>query len=85
MGFHVFFKFSFLTIEWFMWMVHEIFHAMFEIKESSFCWVVLVYNDRHCEILKIIASLNSDVHESANSVVEVSSMWFSILFHLLSN
>ena len=43
-------------------MVYEILHVMFEIKERRFCWCINVATDVHGEILKIIASLDSDVH-----------------------
>ena len=66
----------------FIWMVHKIFHAIFDIKESSFCWCIHLSTEAHGEILKTTASLNSDVHESTNPVIEVSSMLF---FNLCGN
>ena len=53
----------------FMWMLHEIFHAMFEINKGRFCWCIRIAAEAHCEILKIIASFYSDVHESTNPVI----------------
>ena len=52
-----------------MWVVHEVFHAMFEIKKGMFCWCIHTATEAHCEILKIITSLESDVHESTNPVI----------------
>ena len=54
----------------FMWMVHEILHAMFESKERRFCWCIHVASEAHGDILMIIVSLGSDVHESTNPVIE---------------
>ena len=51
-------------------MVHEIFHAMFETKESRFCWCIPVSTAAHGEILKTIASLDSDLHEATSPVIE---------------
>ena len=68
-----------------MWMVHDIFHAMFEIKERRFCWGVHIATDAHGDILKNVASLDSDVHESTNPVIEGSSIRLLNLFHILSN
>ena len=52
-----------------MWMVHEIFHAMFEIKERRFCWCIHVATEAHCGIFKAIARLDSDVHDYINPVI----------------
>ena len=57
-----------------MWMVDNIFHAMFYTKEIRFFWGVPVATEAHDEILKVVASLDSDVHESTNPVIEGSSM-----------
>ena len=65
-----------------MWVVHEIFHAMFEIKESRFYWQINVSTEVHGEILNIIASLDGAVHEYNNPVIDLSSMW-SINFSVL--
>ena len=54
----------------FVWMVHEIFHAIFESKERRLFWCIRVSNEAHWEILKIIESLDSDVHESTNLVID---------------
>ena len=59
-----------------MWMVHEILHSMFESKEVRLCWVIHVAYEAGGDILKIIVSLDSDMHESNKSVIEVSSMLF---------
>ena len=53
-----------------MWMVDEIFHAIFEIKEIRVCWLIHVSTKLHNDILNIIESLNSDVHEATKSVIE---------------
>ena len=53
-----------------MWMVHEILHDMFESKESMLCWCIHVATEAHGEILKIIVSLESDLHEDTNTVIE---------------
>ena len=50
-------------------MVSEIIHAMFDRKESRFCWYIHVSTELHGEILKVIASLYSDVHSSTNPVI----------------
>ena len=63
-----------------MWMVHEILHAIFESKEIRFCWCIYVATETHGEILKIVASLESDVHEYTNPVIEGSSIWFLKIF-----
>ena len=55
-------------------------HAMYEIKEGRFCWEIHVSTDMYGNILKIVASLNSDVHEATNPVIEGSSMWFFKIF-----
>ena len=52
-----------------MCMLNEIFHTMFESKESSFCWGIHVATEAHGEILNIIASLDSGVHDSTNPVI----------------
>ena len=52
-----------------MWMVHEIFHAMFEIKERRFCWCIHVATEAHCGIFKAIARLDSDVNDYINPVI----------------
>ena len=41
----------------FMWMVHMILHAMFESKESRFCWCIHVATEAYGDILDIISSL----------------------------
>ena len=69
----------------FMWMVDGIFHAMFESKESRFCWGIHVSTKVHGETLEIISSLDSGVHESINPVIEWSSMLFINLFQVFSN
>ena len=51
-------------------MVHEIQYAMFEINKGRFCWCIHVATEVHSEILKIIASLDSDLHESINLLIE---------------
>ena len=66
-----------------MWMVHEIFYAMFDIKESGFCWGINVTTDQHGDIMKIILSLDSNVHDSTNPVFEGSSLGSLIFKDLL--
>ena len=46
----------------FMWIVHEILYAMFDRKKIRFYWYILVATKAHGKILKIIASLDSDVY-----------------------
>ena len=69
----------------FMWMVHEIFHSMFESKKGRLCWWIHIATEAHCEILKIIASLDSGLNKSTNPMILGSSMWFLNLFQLFSN
>ena len=68
-----------------MWMVHEIFNAMFESKEVKFCWCIHLDTEAHGEIFKIIASLDSGFHEATNHVIEWYSMLFYIFFQFVSN
>ena len=49
------------------------------------CWGIHVATEATGEILKIIKSLNCDVHEYTNTEVEWSTMWFINLFQLFSN
>ena len=65
-----FINFLSLVHDRFMWMAHEILHAMFDIKESRFFWGIHIVTEAHDEILNIIASLDSGVHESTNLAVE---------------
>ena len=58
---------------------------MFESKERRFFWGIYVATEAHGEILEIILSLDSAVHDYTNPVIEWSSMWFLNLFQLLSN
>ena len=51
-------------------MVHEIYHAMFERNKIKFYWFIHVATEAHGEILNIIASLDSDVQEYNNPVIE---------------
>ena len=78
-------NFLFWVLDDFIWMVHEILHAMIDSKEIRFCWYIHVSTEAHGEILKIIVSLDSDVHESTNLVIEKSPMWFLDFFQLFSN
>ena len=64
-----------------MEMVREVFHVMFEVNKIRFCWFIHIYNEVHCEILKIISSFDSDVHEPTNPVIYYYAMWFSICFN----
>ena len=50
----------------FTWMVHDIFHAMFDRNKIRFCCVA---TETHGKILKVISSFNSDVHEYTNPVI----------------
>ena len=43
---------------------------MSERKEVRFCWVIHVYTRIQGKVLKIVASLNSDVYEATNPVIE---------------
>ena len=68
-----------------MWMLHQILHVMFESNKSKFRWCIHVATEVHGEILKITASLNSDVHEYTNPIIDLSSMLFINAFQLFSN
>ena len=57
-----------------MWMLQEIFHAVFESTKSRFCWGNCASTEMHGKILKIIANLKSGVYDAINPVIEVSSM-----------
>ena len=50
-------------------MMHEVFHDIFERNKNRFCWCIHISTEAHCEILKIIASLDSGVHEYTNPVI----------------
>ena len=69
----------------FMWMVHDILNYMSDRKETTFCWGIHVSTETHGKILKNTASLNIDVHEATNPVIEVSSVIFLNLFQIFSN
>ena len=66
-------------------MVHEIFHDMSVIMDSGFCSVIHVATETHDKVLNIVASLNSDLHEATNPVIEGSSMLVFNLFQIFSN
>ena len=53
-----------------MWMVHDIFYAMFKSKASRLCLCIHVATEAYGEILKTIVSLDSNVHDYINSVME---------------
>ena len=55
-------------------MVHDILHSVLKTKEERFCQGVNVVTEIHGKVLKIVVSLNSDVHDSTYLVIEVSSM-----------
>ena len=52
-----------------MCMMHKAFHAMFESKKRRFYWCINIDTEVHCDILKIIESLDSDVNESIKAVI----------------
>ena len=58
-----------LVHDGYMWMVHKIFHAMFESNKCVFCWFSHIATEAHCEILKIIASLDSDLNDSTSTII----------------
>ena len=64
----------------FIRVVHEIFHAMYEGKESSFGWSFNINNHSHGEVLNIIACLESDVYDTTNAVIEGTPMRVFKLF-----
>ena len=68
-----------------MRVVNEIFHAIYERKEGRICWRIHVATEARGEILKIVASLNSCVHEATNPVIEGSPMWVFNFFRLFYN
>ena len=58
-----------------MSVVHDIFYAMSDGNKCRFCWGIHITTQSHGELLKIIACLDSDVHESTNPVIELTPMW----------
>ena len=61
-------------------MVHDILHVMSEVKEGRLCWRMHIYTEKHVKVLKIIARLESDMHEATKPVIEVPPCDFSICF-----
>ena len=59
----------------FMWIAHETYHTMYESKDGEFCWGIYVATETHDKVLKIVESLNSDVHETTDPAIEESSTW----------
>ena len=57
-----------------IWMVHELFHSIFYSNKIRLFWFIRISTAAHCEILKIIAGLDSGVHESTNPVIWLSYM-----------
>ena len=53
-----------------MWTANNIFYVMFDIKEIRFFWCIHISTKANGEILKIIFSLNSDVNDFTNPVIE---------------
>ena len=53
-----------------MWMAYEILHAMFESKKIRLCWCIHVNTEANGEILNIIPSLDVNMHESNNLVID---------------
>ena len=66
----------------FMWMVHEVFHDIFEIDKIRFCWCIYIATEADCDILEIIAILDSDVHESTTQWFSDPPYYLSIFFSL---
>ena len=62
-------NFIFWVHDGLMWMVHRIPHVIFYIKKARFYWWIYIDIEAHCDKLKIIESLESDVHESINPVI----------------
>ena len=56
-----------------MCMLHELFHDMYESKESGFRLDIHVTTEMYGKVLNIVVSLNSDVHEATKPVIEESS------------
>ena len=54
-------------------MLHELFHDMYESKESGFRLDIHVTTEMYGKVLNIVVSLNSDVHEATKPVIEESS------------
>ena len=69
----------------FMWMVHEIFHAMFDIKENRFYCGIHLATEAQGEILKSISILDSDVNDSTNAAIKGFSVLFLNSFKSSSN
>ena len=57
-----------------MIVVHDIFHAMSKGKNHRLFWGIHITIKSHGKVLKIIACLNSGVHEATNAVIEVTTM-----------
>ena len=51
-------------------MAHGILNSTFERKGNSFYWVIHVATEAHGEIVKIKPSLNSDIHDYTNTVID---------------
>ena len=79
-GFVSFVNFLSWLYNGFMCMVHEVFHDIFERNKIRFCVCIHKATKAHCEILNIITILDSDVHESTNTVIYWYSMLFLIFF-----
>ena len=85
MGFHLFWNFLSWIHGRFMWILHDIFHDIYDSKWNRLYWVIIVSTEMHGKMLNIIASLNSAVHESTIPVIKGYSILFLNLFQLFSN
>ena len=61
-----------------MRVMHEIFHVISEGKKLLFYWIINITTYTHGKVLKIIACLNSYVHDITNPVIEGHLMIFLI-------
>ena len=50
--------------------MHDIFNAMYEGEKCWFYWIIHIHTKDRGELLRIVACLINDVHETANPVIE---------------
>ena len=53
--------------------------------KCRFYWCIHIATESHGDLLKIITSLNSDMYDSTNPVIDASSMCIPNFLHLCSN
>ena len=82
---HLFWNFLSWIHDRFMRVMHEILHAMSEGEKIRFYWGIHTATYMNGKVLKIIACLDSDVHDATNPVNEGTLMWVFNLFKFLYN